>query len=144
MSTTTVGTFTKGTVAAAGFDVTYYEAGSGVPLIMLPGAGGPRIGPAHDALAEQFRVVVIELPGWGMQPNDVADFDGLADQVAEVIAAIGIDTYHLSGNSLGGACALHLASRYPENSGSTLSTRPSCHPRSSCPHSERTPSAACP
>jgi pimeloyl-ACP methyl ester carboxylesterase len=113
MSTTTVGTFTQRTVAAAGFDVTYYEAGSGVPLIMLPGAGGPRLGPAHDALAEQFRVVVIELPGWGMQPNDVADFDGLADQVAEVVAALGIDTYHLAGNSLGGACALHLASRYP-------------------------------
>ena len=39
---------------------------------------------ALDALAERFRVIVLEYPGWGAQPNDVADFDGLADQVAEI------------------------------------------------------------
>ena len=109
-----LGTFARKTVVAAGFDVTYYEAGSGAPLVVLPGAGGPVLGPAYDALAEEFRVVTIELPGWGEQPNDVGDFDGLASQVAAVISAIGLDTYHLLGTSLGGACALHLALAFPE------------------------------
>jgi pimeloyl-ACP methyl ester carboxylesterase len=107
------GPFTARQVSAAGFDVTYYEAGSGAPLVVLPGAGGPRLGPAYDALAQQFRVLMVELPGWGPQPNDVADLDGLADQVAEIVTALGIDTFHLLGTSLGGACALHLATRQP-------------------------------
>ena len=109
-----LGVFTRGTVAAAGFDVTYFEAGSGASLVVLPGAGGPRLGPAYDALAAQFHVVMIELPGWGTQHNDVADFDGLADQVAEITAALGLDTFHLLGTSLGGACATHFATRHPD------------------------------
>ena len=113
MATIALGTYTPHTVEAAGFDITYYEAGQGAPLVVLPGAGGPQLGPAYDALAEQFRVLMIELPGWGSQPNDVADFDGLADQVAEAVSAIGLDTFHLLGTSLGGACALHLATRHP-------------------------------
>jgi pimeloyl-ACP methyl ester carboxylesterase len=108
-----LGSFTRRVVCAAGFDVAYYEAGHGTPLVVLPGAGGPNLGPAYDLLAEQFRVIMIELPGWGATPNDVADFDGLADQVVATIDTIGLDTFHLLGTSLGGACALHLVSRYP-------------------------------
>jgi pimeloyl-ACP methyl ester carboxylesterase len=107
-----LGSFTRKSVAAAGFDITYYEAGTGTPIVVLPGAGGPNLGPAYDALAEKFRVIMIELPGWGGAPNDVADFDGLADQVVAALDAIGMDTFHLLGTSLGGACAIHLASRH--------------------------------
>ncbi len=110
-TTVNLGSFTQKSVNAAGFDITYYEAGTGTPLVMLPGAGGPALSPTHDALARRFRVILIELPGWGNQPNDVADFDGLADQVVAAIDAIGLTTFHLLGTSLGGACALHLATR---------------------------------
>ncbi len=112
-ATIALGAFTARTVEAAGFDVTYYEAGEGTPLVVLPGAGGPRLGPAYDALSAEFRVLMIELPGWGSQPNDVADFDGLADQVVEIVDAVGLDSFHLLGTSLGGACALHLTTRHP-------------------------------
>lgn len=107
--------FERRTVTAAGFDVTVFEAGDGVPLVCLPGAGGPRFSPALDLLAQRFRVLLIELPGWGPQPNDVVtDFDGLAAQVAAVVDALGLTSYHLLGTSLGGACALHLALAHPE------------------------------
>ncbi len=106
--------FADRTISAAGFDVRYLEAGDGAPLVCLPGAGGPVITPALELLAQQFRVIVLELPGWGPQPNAVPDFDGLAAQVAEVVAALGLDAYHLLGTSLGGACALHLVTLYPE------------------------------
>ena len=76
--------FVEGTVDAAGFTVRYLEAGDGPAVLYLPGAGGPVMTFALDALAERFRVIVLELPGWGSQPNDVADFDGLAAQVAEI------------------------------------------------------------
>ena len=106
--------FVVRSVEAAGFTVRCWEAGEGTPIVCLPGAGGPRLTRALDLLAERFRVLVIELPGWGDQPNDVADFDGLADQVADVIAAVGLDAYHLLGTSLGAACALHLVTRHLE------------------------------
>ena len=110
---TTIGAgFTERSVTAAGFTVRYWEAGDGAPIVHLPGAGGPRMTRALDLLAERFRVITLELPGWGQQPNDVADFDGLADQLVEAIHAIGLDTYHLLGTSLGGACALHLLTRH--------------------------------
>lgn len=115
--TATIGSaFTKHTVAAAGFDVTTYSAGptEADPVLYLPGGGGPSMSRALDTIAEQFRVHMIELPGWGSQPNDVANFDGLASQVAEIATALGLDRFHLMGTSLGGACALHLALLHPE------------------------------
>lgn len=114
--TATIGAgFERRTVAAAGFDVTVFEAGDGVPLVCLPGAGGPRFSPALDLLARRFRVLLIELPGWGDQPNDAAaSFDDLAAQVAAAVDALGLTSYHLLGTSLGGACALHLALAHPD------------------------------
>jgi 4,5:9,10-diseco-3-hydroxy-5,9,17-trioxoandrosta-1(10),2-diene-4-oate hydrolase len=106
--------FVEGAVEAAGFSVRYYSAGDGPAVLYLPGAGGPVMTFALDALSERFRVIVLELPGWGAQPNDVADFDGLAAQVAEVATALGLDRFHLMGTSFGGACALHFVTNHPE------------------------------
>jgi pimeloyl-ACP methyl ester carboxylesterase len=114
-ATATIGaSFVEHTIEAAGFTVRYLEAGTGTPLVCLPGAGGPNLTPALDLLAAQYRVILIELPGWGSQPNPVANFDDFAHQVATIIEAIGLDTYHLMGTSLGGACALHLLTLYPQ------------------------------
>ena len=129
------------TVAAAGFDVTYYEAGEGEPLLCLPGAGGPHMRIALDLLAHEYRVVVLELPGWGAQPNDVADFDGLAEQVALIATAIGLDTFHLMGTSLGGACALHLATLYPERVRSMVLEAPAKFREASVSPTELAPDA---
>jgi pimeloyl-ACP methyl ester carboxylesterase len=106
--------FRRRTISAAHFEVTYYEAGEGEPLLCLPGAGGPQMRVALDLLSGQYHVVLLELPGWGTQPNDVADFDALAEQVALIATALGLETFHLMGTSLGGACALHLATLHPE------------------------------
>jgi pimeloyl-ACP methyl ester carboxylesterase len=118
MTDTTVRTpgsaFVEGTVEAAGFTVRYYSAGDGPSVLYLPGAGGPVMTLALDALAERFRVIVLELPGWGAQPNDVADFDGLAAQVAEIATALGLDRFHLMGTSFGGACALHFVTKFAD------------------------------
>jgi pimeloyl-ACP methyl ester carboxylesterase len=106
--------FVEGTVEAAGFTVRYFAAGDGPAVLYLHGAGGPVMTFALDALSERFRVIMLELPGWGAQPNDVADFDGLAAQIADIATALGLDRFHLMGTSFGGACALHFVTRYPE------------------------------
>jgi len=106
--------FTEGFVDAAGFHVRYLSAGDGPAVLYLPGAGGPVMTYALDALAERYRVIVVEYPGWGAQPNDVADFDGLAAQIADIATALGLDRFHLMGTSFGGACALHFVAAHPD------------------------------
>jgi pimeloyl-ACP methyl ester carboxylesterase len=106
--------FAEGTVEAGGFTVRYFAAGDGPVVLYLPSAGGPVMTFALDALAERFRVIVLEFPGWGAQANVVADFDGLADQVAEIATALGLERFHLMGSSFGGACALHFVVRHTD------------------------------
>jgi pimeloyl-ACP methyl ester carboxylesterase len=108
------GMFTEGFVEAAGFHVRYLSAGEGPAVVYLPGAGGAVMTYALDALAERYRVIVVEYPGWGTQPNDVADFDGLAAQIADIATALGLDRFHLMGTSFGGACALHFVAAHPD------------------------------
>lgn len=105
--------FVEKSVTSDGFAVRYWEAGVGEPLLYLHGAGGyePRFG--LDLVSRTHRVLALEMPGWGMQPNDVADFDGLATQIGAIATALGLDRFHLMGTSLGGACALHVATLFP-------------------------------
>ena len=133
--------FVEHSVNAAGFTVRYLEAGDGPALLCLPGAGGPVMTFALDTLAERFRVILLELPGWGAQPNDVEDFDGLSDQVAEIATALGLERFHLMGTSLGGACALALR-RPPHRQGRIVGARStgqvpraSVHPATFAPES---------
>jgi pimeloyl-ACP methyl ester carboxylesterase len=107
--------FTQGTVTADGFTVRYFEAGSGSPIVVLPGAGGPRFTVALDLLARGHRVILIELPGWGEEPNTRTEtLAQLADTAAEAVQAIGIERYHLLGTSMGGATAVWVALNHPE------------------------------
>lgn len=131
--------FAERSVETEGFTVRYLEAGEGPAVLYLPGAGGPVMTFALDALAERFRVIVLEYPGWGAQPNDVADFDGLAAQVAGIATALGLDHFHLMGTSFGGACALHFVTRYADRVDSLVLESPakfresSVHPSTLAP-----------
>jgi pimeloyl-ACP methyl ester carboxylesterase len=107
--------FTEGTVTVQDFTVRYFQAGEGEPLAVLHGAGGPRLTLALDLLARQHRVVLLEMPGFGDQANDVHTTPAeLAEAAAEAFAAIGIDRYHVLGTSFGGGIALHLALTHPD------------------------------
>ena len=133
--------FAERSIDAAGFTVRYFEAGSGPALLCLHGAGGPKLTLALDTLAERFRVIVLELPGWGAQPNDVADFDGLAAQVAEIATALGLDRFNLMGTSLGGACALHFVTLFGDRVESLVLEAPAKFRESSADPSQLEPAA---
>ena len=88
-----------------------WEAGSGDTVVVLHGAGGPRASVALDLLAESFRIVRVELPGWGDEPADhITSLADLASEVADLID----EPVHVLGTSLGGAVALHLALDHPD------------------------------
>ncbi|MCW8378716.1 alpha/beta fold hydrolase [Streptomyces justiciae] len=107
--------FTEATVTADGFRIRYYTAGEGEPLVVLHGAGGPQLSFALDLLAERFQVLLIEMPGYGDEPNDrTQSFAEMAATLDRATQALGLDSYHLLGTSFGGFVSTHLALNHPE------------------------------
>ena len=108
---------TEHTVSVAGKPMFYAETGSGAPVVLLhgggPGASGiPNFSRNIDALADNFRVIVPDLPGYGRSAKGVDQSDPfgyLADMVRGLLTGIGVERAHLVGNSYGGAAALRLA-----------------------------------
>ena len=108
--------FTEATVEIQGFTVRAFQAGEGGdPLAVLHGAGGARLSAALDLLAQQRRVILLEMPGFGDQPNEVHTTPAeLAEAAAQAFAALGVERYHLLGTSFGGGIALHLTLAHPD------------------------------
>ncbi len=108
--------FTEKFVDADGFHIRYKEAGSGEPVVVLHGAGGLRQSRSHELLAESYRVILFEVPGFGESPvNDrSSSIQELALTMGKAAAALGLDRYNLLGTSFGGRLALWLAVQRPE------------------------------
>jgi 2-hydroxy-6-oxonona-2,4-dienedioate hydrolase/4,5:9,10-diseco-3-hydroxy-5,9,17-trioxoandrosta-1(10),2-diene-4-oate hydrolase len=118
MSTTTL---TEHTVAVAGKPIFVAEAGNGAPVVMLHGGGPGASGVSNyscniDALAEHFRVIVPDMPGYGRSAKGIDQSDPfgyLADMIRGLLDELGVATAHVIGNSYGGAAALRLAMDTP-------------------------------
>src|SRR5436309_223873 len=98
------------------------ESGAGAPLVLLHGGGPGATGLSNysrniEPLAEHYRVIVPDLPGYGRSSKRVDGrdpFGFLAASVRGLLDALEIDRAHLVGNSYGGAAALRLALDSPE------------------------------
>jgi pimeloyl-ACP methyl ester carboxylesterase len=110
------GAFREGFVEADGFRIRYCEAGQGGPLVHLHGAGGLRLNRAHDLLAEQRRVIAVEMPGFGQSEENTrtGSMAELAETIEKAADALGLDRFDLMGTSFGGKAALRLALQHPE------------------------------
>lgn len=108
--------YAEGRVVAGDLDLRYVEAGAGKPLVWLHGGAGLHPSAGTDLLTRRFRVIALELPGFGSswQGATARTFDELSEQVAGGIQALGLSDYVLHGTSFGGATALHLALNHPE------------------------------
>jgi pimeloyl-ACP methyl ester carboxylesterase len=108
--------FAEKNVDADGFRIRYLEAGAGQPVLYIHGAGGLDVGLAEELLADTYRVIAIELPGFGASavnertktPRD------LARTIALVAAQLGLDRYSVIGASFGGRVATWLSLDYPD------------------------------
>jgi pimeloyl-ACP methyl ester carboxylesterase len=96
--------------------VIYRELGTGDPLVVLHGAGGPNFVPAFEGIAASMRVIYLELPGFGGSPADEStrDLEDLAGSVADALAELALDSYALLGTSFGGAVAAWIAGLRPD------------------------------
>jgi 2-hydroxy-6-oxonona-2,4-dienedioate hydrolase len=100
--------------------VHYEEAGQGHPVVLMHGSGpgatgssnfAPNIGP----LAERFRVIAPDAPGWGQ--SDPVGPDADRDAVGALLSffdEIGIERAALVGNSMGGMTTLRFAVEHPD------------------------------
>ena len=108
------------TVRANGLDIAYALDGAGPPLVALHGATGS--GRDHYAallpsLRAGFRVHLPDARGHAGTRWDAADGWTARDLVEDVVAfadALGLDSFHLIGYSMGGMTALQVAARMPE------------------------------
>lgn len=97
----------------------YHEAGEGVPVVLLHGSGPGATGwsnfhPNMAVLAENFRVLVPDMPGWGQSdPVSYEERDHVRAAI-DFLDALGIERAAFIGNSMGGATSLKVAARHPE------------------------------
>jgi pimeloyl-ACP methyl ester carboxylesterase len=92
------------------------DVGSGPPLVLIPGIQGrwEWMKPSIDALARQYRVIAMSLPGEpGVDtPFDKeADFDVFVDYVDNVLDTARVPEAVLCGVSFGGLVALRYAAK---------------------------------
>jgi pimeloyl-ACP methyl ester carboxylesterase/putative sterol carrier protein len=94
------------------------EAGNGPPVLAIHGLGATKGSflPTVAALSDRFRVIALDLPGFGDSDKPIgAAYDPrfFASACADLLDALGLERVHLIGNSLGGRIALELALRRP-------------------------------
>lgn len=108
------------TVRACGLDHSVLVAGdeSRPPLMLLHGMGASKASwlTVLPDLARRFRVLAVDLPGYGSSSKPLGRYDApwFAARAFGLLDALGYDRAYLAGNSLGGRVALEMALAHPE------------------------------
>ena len=107
------------TVAVDGRSFAYWEGGSGEALVLIHGFGANKDHwtAAARRLRGRFRVVAMDVPGFGATPaqlDEPLDVRSQAARIAAFVQALGIQRFHIAGSSMGGHIAGVLAHDFPE------------------------------
>ena len=97
-------------------DVAYRRKGQGEPTVFLHGAGTTRMWlPFYEEMASRVDFIAPEHPGFGETPmhDSIEGFDDLILHYREFLDALGLDTVHLIGFSMGGWAAAEFAVFFP-------------------------------
>ncbi len=98
------------------------SAGEGDPVICVHGLGATKASflPTVAALAEHYRVIAMDLPGFGDSDKPLgAPYDApyFARAIEALLDELEIERAHLVGNSMGGRVAIELGLLQPERTG---------------------------
>lgn len=99
----------------------YHEAGDGAPLLFLHGSGPGVTGWRNfrgilGTFADHFRCLILEFPGFGVS-DDFGGHPMITAQgaVGTFVEALGLESVHIVGNSMGGGVGINYAIRNPNN-----------------------------
>jgi len=106
------------TIEAGGHPTRVLDVGAGPPVVVLHGWGGriESMAPAVRCLEGDFRVVALDLPGFGDSPVPRGAW-GTADYAAyirDVLAELGVTRAGFVGHSFGAKTSLYLAATQPD------------------------------
>jgi pimeloyl-ACP methyl ester carboxylesterase len=117
-------------VGTASGALSILSAGAGEPIILIHGLGATKGSflPTVAALADSFRMIALDLPGFGdsVKPLGAAYHPPFfARAVVDLMNALELPRAHVIGNSMGGRAALELGLRHPERVGRLVLLSPS-------------------
>ncbi len=108
-------------VLLRGVRVRYGEVGEGPPLVLVHGflVSHKEWLPMVPFLAEHFRLILPDLPGFGASEKRGAEGypytrEAFAETIADLMSALGLSRAHICGHSMGGGISLTLAADRPE------------------------------
>jgi pimeloyl-ACP methyl ester carboxylesterase len=88
------------------------------PLVLLHGLGATKASwlTVVPRLAKRYRVVALDLPGFGASAKPIARYDAkwFAQRVVDALDELAIDRTFVAGNSMGGRIAMELAMTHAE------------------------------
>jgi pimeloyl-ACP methyl ester carboxylesterase len=88
------------------------------PLILLHGLGGTKSSwlPIVPALAKRYRVVAVDLPGFGASSKPIGAYNAawFAENVFAFMDRLGYERALLAGNSMGGRISMEMAMKGPD------------------------------
>ena len=99
--------------------VSYREAGSGTPVVILHGLGGrsDSWAPQYEALLDLYRVIGWDAPGYNgssEMPEDEPSIRDYTIVAKRFVDAMGLDRFHLVGHSVGTCLSALFHKAHPE------------------------------
>jgi len=97
----------------------YLAGGEGPAVVLLHGFGGSKDNFTRLAnrLSGDYKIIIPDLPGFGESTRNPEWNYAMSAQVSRLhafITALGIQSFHLAGNSMGGGIATAYAARHPD------------------------------
>lgn len=107
-------------VTARGARIRFIEAGAGAPLLLVHDFAATREVWSRSIphLAQSFRVIAPDLPGFGTSEKPDPEryaygWDVFSDSLFDLVAALGLGRAHVCGQGMGAGIALSLAAKHP-------------------------------
>ena len=105
-------------IRVGGYPVRYQIAGEGEPVVLVHGLSGSTRWWSRNvpALAQRYHVYLVDLPGFGAMRRLRRRFvlAEAASWLSAWMEAVGLESAHLVGHSMGGYVCVRLAARRPE------------------------------
>lgn len=94
------------------------EGGKGETVLLLHGFGGSKDDwTAFAKYLKGYHLVIPDIPGFGESsqvPTLSYDIDSQVGRIEQFVEVLKLDTFHMAGNSLGGADAVTYGAKHPE------------------------------